>query len=52
LAGRPAPATGPTLEVVSDTSKEPQRTKNGRGGAGRNAREGGTEGGGAEPTSA
>src|SRR5215813_13861439 len=41
LAGRPPPATGPTLEVVSDTSKEPQRTKNGRGGAGRNAGEGG-----------
>jgi len=52
LAGRPPPATGPTLEVVSDTSKEPQRTKNGRGGAGRNAGEGGPQGGGAEPTSA
>jgi crescentin len=52
LAGRSAPVTGPTLEVVSDSSKEPQRTKNGKGAGGRNAGEAGSAGGGAEPTSA
>ena len=48
LAGRSAPVTGPTLEVVSDISKEPQKTKNGKG-ASRNPGQARTEGGGAGP---
>jgi hypothetical protein len=42
---------GPTLEVVSDTTKEPQRTKNARGGGARRPAEPGPEGGAAEPES-
>jgi crescentin len=49
LSGRSAQQAGPTLEVVSDTTKEPQRTKNGRGA--RKPAEAGPEGGAAEPES-
>jgi chromosome segregation ATPase len=51
LSGRSAQQAGPTLEVVSDTTKEPQRTKNGRGGGARRPAEAGPESGAAEPES-
>jgi hypothetical protein len=49
LAGRSPQQTTPTLEVVSDTTKEPQKNKNGKG-AGRKSAEAGPEGGAASPT--
>ena len=51
LAGRSPQQTGPNLEVVSDTTKEPQKTKNGKGAGGRKAAEAGPEAGAAEPNS-
>ena len=50
LAGR-SQQTGPNLEVVSDTTKEPHKTKNGKGAGGRKAAEAGPEAGAAEPDS-
>jgi hypothetical protein len=32
MAGRGAPQRGATLEEVSDTAKEPSKSRNGRGG--------------------
>jgi chromosome segregation ATPase len=49
LSGRSAQQATPTLEVVSDTTKEPQKTKNGRGA--RKPAEVGPEGGAGEPGS-
>jgi hypothetical protein len=51
LAGRSPQQTSPNLEVVSDTTKEPQKTKNGKGAGGRKAAETGPEAGAAEPDS-
>lgn len=51
LAGRSPQQTGPNLEVVSDTTKEPHKTKNGKGAGGRKAAEAGPEAGAAEPDS-
>lgn len=52
LSGRSAQQGTPTLEVVSDTTKEPQKTKNGRGAAARRGGEAAPEGGAADPESA
>src|SRR5256886_13165895 len=51
LSGRSAQQAGPTLEVVSDSTKEPQRTKNGRGAGARRPAGAGPEGGAGEPDS-
>ena len=51
LAGRSPQQTSPNLEVVSDTTKEPQKSKNGKGAGGRKAAEAGPEAGAAEPDS-
>jgi crescentin len=52
LAGRGAPQRGATLEEVSDTAKEPSKSRNGRGGGrGPKAVEVEPEGGPAEPPS-
>ena len=51
LAGRAPQQTSPNLEVVSDTTKEPQKSKNGKGTGGRKAAEAGPEAGAAEPDS-
>jgi chromosome segregation ATPase len=52
VSGRPAQPSSPNLEVVSDTAKEPPKSKNGRGaGRGPKAVEAEPESGAAEPTS-
>jgi serine phosphatase RsbU (regulator of sigma subunit) len=51
LAGRSPQQTSPNLEVVSDTTKEPQKSKNGRGAGARKAAEAGPETGAAESDS-
>jgi uncharacterized coiled-coil protein SlyX len=52
MAGRGAPQRGATLEEVSDTAKEPSKSRNGRGGGrGPKAVEAEPEGGEAEPPS-
>ena len=52
LAGRGAPQRSATLEEVSDTAKEPSKSRNGRGGGrGPKAVEAEPEGGEAEPPS-
>jgi crescentin len=48
VAGRSTQQASPTLEVVSDTTKEPQKTKNGKGAGGRKAMEAEPEGGAGE----
>ncbi len=50
LAGRSTQQASPNLEVVSDTTKEPQKTKNGKGAGGRKV-EAGAEGGAVKPES-
>ena len=51
LAGRSPQQTSPNLEVVSDMTKEPQKSKNGKGAGGRRSAEAGPEAGAAEPDS-
>jgi len=51
LAGRPPQQASPNLEVVSDSTKESQKTKNGKAAGSRKAAEGGPEGRAAEPDS-
>jgi crescentin len=51
LAGQAPQQTSPNLEVVSDTTKEPQKTKNGKSAGSRKAAEAAREAGAADPDS-